>query len=125
LTAIALSFELAALGGKARPRRYPFLASHCSLANKIGKTLTGQPMVAFLTAKILNFQHQNAFVSEPAVADLQQTLFDGFRQRRLANIKTQLNSRRHLVDVLAASTLGANCRNAELRLRQCKVLINN
>ena len=64
--------------------------------------------VFFLTAEPLGLDDNEAILCDPVVAEHQESLFVGIRQGRGLNVKAQMNSGGHLVDILSPCSLGSD-----------------
>src|SRR5688572_5222917 len=86
-------------------------------AHELGQSLERGGLVLLLAAELLRFDDDDAVGGDAVIAQREQPLAGGRRQRaRARGVEAQLHGARDLVDVLAAGALRADRREVELRL---------
>ncbi len=73
--------------------------------------------VLLLAAAVLRFDHYDAIPGEAAVSEPEQPLLVKFRQRGGLDIETQMDRRRHLVDILPSGAACADCADLDFMVR--------
>src|SRR5450830_709400 len=110
LTALRLGLQPLALrttGGTSWPAQYRHPSDN---RHHFLQTLQGVGLVFFLTAVRLRLDNDHPLLADAMIPQRQQALLHIVRQGRSANIETQVDGARYLVDVLPTRTLCADGR---------------
>jgi hypothetical protein len=102
LCLVLQAFALRAPGRAGRPAQQRYLGDH---HHHFLQTQQGIGLVLFLTAVRLGLDNDHPLLADAMIAQRQQTQLDIVRQGRSADIETQMNRARYLVDVLSPRAL--------------------
>ena len=84
--------------------------------NELPQTIQRIIPVLLLTSELLRLDRHDAVCRNSMIPQLQQSLFIQRRQRGRSDVETQMDSRRHFVDVLPPCALRSHGMKLDLRI---------